>query len=108
MFLNSNVDDVISNSMSVSVFDQPTYEDIQNQSVSRLMKRKTSMNMLSLNYQKIKSSLMNEDDIKVCLLLQAMRLRVTKTPSAYGRREIIMGYTVNDILGLKVKGTPIL
>lgn len=108
LFLNSNVDDVISNSMSISVFDQPTYEDIQNQSVSKMMKKRTSINMLSLNYEKIKHSLINEDDISVCLLLQAMRWRVTKTTSAYGRREIITGYTVNDILGLKIKGFPML
>ena len=58
LFLNNSVDDVISNSISMSVFDQPTYDDLHNQSISRnIIKRKTSINMVSLNYQKIKQAL---------------------------------------------------
>ena len=109
VFLNNNVDDMISNSYSASVFDQPTYEDIHNQSQSRnIHRQRTSLGVLALNYDKMSHSLIEDSELNVCLLLQALRWRVTKTVSAYGRREIIMGYTINDVLGLKSPNSSIL
>lgn len=100
---------MISNSCSVSVFDQPTYEDMYSQSISRnIIKQRSVLSVLSLNYEKIKHNLLEEPETNLCLLLQALRWRVTKNPSAYGRREIIMGYTVSDILSLKLQSAPLL
>lgn len=99
IFLSSNVDDLIAHSNNgLSVFEQSDIDNTQNQPVGR---NRTALHLLSLDYDRIRRFLLTQDDeVSVALLLQALRWRITKTRDCRSRREIIVGYTVHDVMGV--------
>ncbi|EAR85677.1 hypothetical protein TTHERM_00420850 (macronuclear) [Tetrahymena thermophila SB210] len=53
-----------------------------------------------IDFNKIKISLKQETNFQFKIsILQALRWRIAKTRNAYQRREVIISYTINDLLG---------
>jgi hypothetical protein len=112
IFLNSNIDDLISQSnQGISIFDQQSFSelDVSNNQHITPRQNRSIIPMLSLDYDRIKHFLSHSnDEITVSLLLQALRWRITKTRDPYSRREIIMSYSINDVMGIKPENRALL
>ena len=53
----------------------------------------------ALNFEKVKEGFIGmENEEMVCAVLQALRWRITRSKNSQ-RREVIMNYSMNDILG---------
>jgi len=115
--LNSNLEDLFSQSQDNSVFDKfSTSQDIgtpDHSSISNFAHRhhqrfedKSAImqgHYAPLDFQKIKDYLLTEQqNVPVlCSLLQALRWRITRTRGANARREVIISYSRHDILDIK-------
>lgn len=57
-----------------------------------------------INFPKVKEFLASsEDSLKICALLQALRLRMTHSHHGPERKNVINSYISNDILAIKSK-----
>lgn len=105
IFLNSNLDDLIAHSnQGISIFEQQSCSELEVSNTQHALqnKNRSTTPMLSLDYEKIKDFLrQNRSEVETALLLQALRWRITKNKDPYARREIIMSYTLNDIMGVR-------
>lgn len=112
IFLNSNLDDLIAHSsQGISLFEQPSCSELEysNNQHAGHRNNRSILPMLSLDYDKIKLYIKErKSDTETALLLQALRWRITKTKDPYARREIIMGYTLNDLMGVRPENSALL
>jgi len=123
-FLNSNLDDFSSQSQDISTFDKiSTSQDVGTPDHSSIIQanyraatrveekspyvfeqqQSIRQSYIALNYEKIKSQIVNQsgNEVMQCAILQALRWRITRTRGAALRREVIVGYSKNDILDMR-------
>ncbi|KRX04691.1 Armadillo-type fold [Pseudocohnilembus persalinus] len=125
-FLNDNLEDIIQQSQQQQIILDPQYpinsninENIYNQhhysTASPIHPQTTQddeqyigmnnsryQNFQQLDFEKIKKVLLNQNTSSTikCLLLQALRWRITKAKGAYIKREVVLSYTEHDLLGI--------
>ena len=60
----------------------------------------TPMPLVPLEYEEIKKHLLtSRDELSICICLEALRWRISKTPGKHAKGEILHTYTHFDILG---------
>ncbi|EAR84160.2 hypothetical protein TTHERM_00723450 (macronuclear) [Tetrahymena thermophila SB210] len=122
-FLNTNIEDLISQSQDISLFDKQSFlNDPDNGTNSDFLVSPGPLNLIggqnfqfqaivhdplkyenpycALDFQKIKNLIIRQEDpILCCAVLQALRWRVSKARGAYVRREIVVTYATFNLIG---------
>ena len=94
-----HIEDLVSDNIDFSLFER-TDHDISNDMIRRSEYRGT--HLVQLNFEKINQCLASEDNNEEKKsLLQALRLRITKTRGIFAKREVVVSYVHFDLLGLK-------
>jgi len=116
-FLHSNQEELFSTSQDNSFIEKasisqdhvtPDHSTIihpQTRSPNEEKSINYSQNYASLNFEKIKSFLVNTNntELSLCTLVQALGWRITKTQAINMRREVVVSYSKNDLLDLHRK-----
>jgi hypothetical protein len=103
-FVNTNIEDLISENIDFSLFDRPSVSAENEHPHEPSMRHARSVYegrapLIQVDFEKVKQTLNSEDATQVCLLLQALRWRIIHLRGVYPKREAVLVCTKNDILG---------